>query len=369
MDRLAPHLFAAHPGLAPRIPWTRLGPVETEVCELAALARRTETGPIWVKRDDRFGLSDEAAAVGPRDEIGGAKLRKLEFLLADAERRGRRSLLTFGAIGSNHVVATATCARRRGLPTVGVVMPQPPTPRTLANFALSQERCAELHRVGGPVQAALRGATAYASLVARGARPYLVPPGGSSAVGVLGYVDAAFEIAAQVGRGAMPAPDYVFVPAGSCGILAGLAVGLRLAGLTALPIGVRAYEAHSCNAVVTRNLVRGTLRLLARWAPGVARVDVRACRFAMLRRFLGAGYGHPTAEARRAVGLASEFAGLELETTYGGKALAGLLAYMGRADQRGKVALFVHTFWAPPPTAMPADTCTDPGYESAAGSP
>src|SRR5919197_800469 len=178
-----------------RIP---LGNGPTPVRELRELGDEAGEAPVWVKDD------------GAYSDVGGNKARKLEWLLADARRRRKRSVLTGGALGTNHGLATATFAARLGMRTILVLAPQPDSQHVRAQLARLQASGAELHFAPGFVSSFLIAGWLIAARPARGQGiPYRIPPGGSNALGALGYVNAAFELAEQIERGEIPEPSHV----------------------------------------------------------------------------------------------------------------------------------------------------------------
>jgi D-cysteine desulfhydrase len=180
--------------------------------------------------------------------------------------------------------------------------------------------------------------------VAERARPLVLWPGGSSPRGVLGFVEVALEIAAQVRAGAMPTPSYLFVPLASCGTLAGLVLGLRVAQLDTVPVGVRVYDRRIANARSVLALAEASRRMLARFEPSFGRLQLRPSDLLVLHDHAGAGYAEATAEGVHALELARDHAGLVLEETYSAKALAGLGAFMATTERRSRPALFVCTY-------------------------
>jgi D-cysteine desulfhydrase len=314
-------LFAAYPELNERLPSERLVLAPTPVEEVAGLGA-------WVKRDDRTA------------KPGGNKVRKLELLLADARHRGRRAVLTLGASGSNHVLATAVYARRLGFAaTHAVLFPQPASDAVTRRSALFRELQVATASVAGKalVPMALAG-RAVASLWRGQGRPYFMGPGGSSPLGSLGYVGAALELAAQVRAGACPEPRTIYVPLGSGGTAAGLLVGLRLAGLSSRLVAVQVVPWPWTSTRQLWSLARRTAALLGRLGVAVPPLD----GLEVAGDQLGPGYGAATPAAVAAVARAAG-AGLTLETTYSGKALAALLA------RREAGALFWLTYaeWNP----------------------
>jgi 1-aminocyclopropane-1-carboxylate deaminase/D-cysteine desulfhydrase-like pyridoxal-dependent ACC family enzyme len=258
---------------------------------------------LWVQRDD---LSDS--------RYGGNKVRKLEHLLAIAARRGG-PILTAGATGSHHVVATAVHARRLGLEVEAVRFPQPTTDHVEEMFARSE--ALGVRSTWAPTSTAMPLVLArrWARLARQGGT--LVTPGGSTPIGVLGYVGAGLELADRFAAQGWDEPDEVVVALGSGGSSVGLAVGLALAGWrSATVVAVRVADRIVTNAPVLRGLEAGVRSLLA-----LGGAVPPPARWSIDGRWFGAGYGHPTPEgaaaATRAAGL-----GIHSEPTYTAKALA-----------------------------------------------
>jgi D-cysteine desulfhydrase len=330
-------LFRREPGLVGRIPRVALGTFPTPV-ERHELDTARGVRSILVKRDDRCA-----------DGYAGNKVRKLEFVLADARAAGAGRLITVGATGSHHAFATAFHGRRVGLPVSLVLFPQSPTPHVRDMLLLDQAAGADLRwvaRMEGVPWALWRTRVKH-----RRERPYVVPPGGSSAVGTLGYVSAALELAEQVASGEAPLPTRIHVAAGTLGTVAGIAIGLAWSGLDVPVIATRITARVVTNERVLARLVRATLLQLS--SLGVAVPDAEAVlRLVELRHDqLGAGYGQPTEAASLAQRTFAE-AGLRLDTTYTAKAAASLLA-----DDEGGEPLFWHTLSAIEPREL-ADTVT-----------
>jgi D-cysteine desulfhydrase len=265
--------------------------------------------PLWVKRDD---LSAPA--------YGGNTPRKLARILPDAAARGRRTVVTFGGLGSNHALATTVHGAALGLRTVLVLVPQPVTARVVHTLRLDSALGAEIHCAAGLAAAARRAFAILARSWRSGDRALLVPPGGSSPLGAAGQIDAGLELAAQVRAGELPEPAAVYVAVGSGGTAAGLAVGLRAGGLRTQVVGV-----------VVTDVLPPSMKRLRRLAHAAARRHETASgtrlppdAIRLVHSAVGPGYGHATPEASRAVAFAAERAALPLETTYTGKCLAAL---------------------------------------------
>lgn len=314
------------------LPFVALGDLPTAVEPAPALSRAAAGPEVWIKRDDRSGAL-----------YGGNKVRKLEFLLGEAQARGAKRVWTMGAIGSHHCLATARYARHLGLGALIHHTPQPTTENVRRNCLATAATGAELHLV---TTWALPLALASGNVRIRrdeGGPTHFIPIGGSSPTGALGYVNAALEIDAQIARGELPEVDEIYVPVGTAGTLAGLVVGFRAAGRRVRVVGVRVVDRVIVNRVHIDHLIRRTARLLARCGVPV-RTWVGRGEYDLVHDQFGPGYGRPTEAAREAVAIAQETTGLSLELTYTGKAMAGLLA---RATQQGSSArrvLFIDTY-------------------------
>jgi D-cysteine desulfhydrase len=321
---LIPHLHQHSPALAETLPHLVLSERPTPVRELAGLG-------IWVKEDGSFGSGG----------WGGNKVRKLEWLIPDARRRGRGSILTFGGLGTNWGLATALYAREHGIETALALLDQPVNAHVRAQLARLEASGARIYRT----HTKARTVAMLPWLLARNARggrpPYLLPAGGSSPVGALGYVEAALEIAAQVEDGSLAEPSHVVVPVGTGGTAAGLALGFQLAGLRSRVVGVVVNDQLRLDAAVFTRLARRTAALLERRGARLGQLQLGPDMLDLTRDQIGAGYGHPTEAAGRATALAAEER-LSLDPVYTAKAMAGLLALRKEGRLDGPV-LFVHT--------------------------
>lgn len=256
---------------------------------------------IWVKRDD---------LLSPL--YGGNKVRKLEHLLDEAKRRGAKRIVTMGAAGSHHVVATAIYGREHGFEVEAVLVPQPGTEHAKNNLRIALAHGARIFTAP---------AWSFAPFVAASrTRPgtYFVPLGGSNALGSLGYVDAAHELAAQIRAGDLPEPDVVIVAVGSGGTAAGLAVGFEELGLKTRIVGVVVSPPVMLVSALTRRVARATAK--ARGLSGAATARALA-RITLDASFLGRGYGHSTAASEAAMIAAAEH-GIQLDAIYTAKAYA-----------------------------------------------
>lgn len=331
-----PFLHERFPELRARLPFARLGEGPSPVRRLDGLG--AGGAELWVK--------DEGAYGGP---WGGNKVRKLEWVLPDARRKRRRTVLTFGALGTNHGLATALYARELGLGVALALVDQPVDDHVRAQLERLRASGSALHFT----HTRARTMAALPWLLARHASPlppYVLPAGGSSPVGALGYVETAFELAAQVEAGELPEPAWAVVAVGTGGTAAGLALGLRLAGLRTRVLAVVVNDMLRLDDEVLARLAGRSARLLERRGAeltsrptGAGRGDqLKLAELTVTRDWLGPGYGQATPQAERAREVAAD-AGLALDPVYTAKAFAGLLGESAGGRFGGGPVLFVQT--------------------------
>ncbi len=314
----------------------RLGEAPTPVRELTQLGDLRGSAPVWIKDDGAFSRS------------GGNKARKLEWLLADARRRGKRTILTGGALGTNYGLTTALFARPLGMRTVLVLVPQPETEHVRRQLERMRGAGAEIHLAHG-----VAGAYALAvSLMLRRASPplnlpYFLRPGGSVPLGCVGYVEAAIELAEQVERGELPEPSHVVVPLGSGGTAAGLLAGLKVAGLRSRLVCVLVNDLIRVDERTVARLARRTLGLLRKRGANVGQVEVGAADVTLERGWLGSGYGHSTPAADRATEVLGAREDVILEPVYTAKTVAALLELNHRGVFGQGPVLYWHTYSRP----------------------
>lgn len=324
-------LFDAFPALRERIPFVSLADLPTPLERMEHLSDQVGA-EVWVKRD---GLTHPL--------YGGNKMRKFEFVFGDVLRKRAKVILTGGGLGSHHTLAAAVVARQFGLRAVCSYYCQPISEEVQHNLRLSPPLGIQTHFCGDYVGLALSFAWQYVRWLARtGHPPYFIYPGAPGTLGVLGYVNAAFEIKAQLTLMREPDPEAIFVAAGSCGTLAGLILGARLAGLESRVVGVRVIEKDVANRPKIARMVNKAARYMCRRDPGTPRVQIKPQDVSLVGSYVGPRYAHPTAESLRAVEWVKQTEGLPLETTYTGKAMAALLDHAER-HPRARL-LFVDTF-------------------------
>jgi D-cysteine desulfhydrase len=309
-----------------------LGRYPTCIRPLPHLGARLGGPSLFVKHDDETG-----------SVLSGNKVRKLEFLLAEALEQGCDFVVTCGAVASNHCRAAAAAARRLGMDSLLFLRGEDPGARD-GNLLLDVMLGAELRFIT-PEAYARRSvimAEAADEARARGRRPYVIPEGGSNARGALGYVACIDEIAAQADPGEPFPWDHLVVAVGSGGTLAGMLMGVKRRGLPLTVWGVNVCDSTAYFTArvleIAGEFAREFPALAATFAP------LTADEVLILDGYKEPGYGKATPEVMELVREAARTEGLFLDPVYTGKAMHGLIteAHRGRFGPRGRV-LFLHT--------------------------
>lgn len=313
-----------------KFPRTRLAHLPTPLEFLPNLSSHLGGPPIYVKRDDCTGLA-----------TGGNKTRKLEFVMGRALADGADTIITVGALQSNHVRQTAAAACKLGLGCEVFLEHRLADPdhayRNSGNVLLDRLFGARIHEYPSGTDFDAVMEERARELAAEGAKPHIVAGGASTPTGALGYVNCALELIQQSGdRGLVV--DHLVTATGSAGTQAGLVVGLKAAhsGVPLLGIGVGAAQAEQEARVFA--LAEETAEFVG--APGcVQRGDVIAnCDY------IGEGYGVPTEAMNDAVLLLARLEGLLFDPVYSGKALAGLIDLVTKGEFSGaRSIVFLHT--------------------------
>ncbi|MEU5881862.1 D-cysteine desulfhydrase family protein [Spirillospora sp. NPDC047279] len=315
IDLLAPH------------PRTVLGHWPTPLEPAPRLAAELGGGTrIWIKRDDCTGLA-----------LGGNKTRKLEFLLGQALAEGHTTVVTFGAVQSNHARQTAAACARLGLRCELLLSRSVPRTDTLyetsGNVLLDGVLGARVRVVDGMDET-------LAALEEIGPA-FVIPPGGSNAVGTLGYVAAALEFAGQAERSPeIGGVDRIVVASSTTGTVAGLLLGLEHARLPAVVEAACVYRPADETAAELDTLLGETAALLG--------VEPRAGGRSVRDDWFGPGYGVPTPEMTEAVRLFARTEGVLLDPVYSGKAAAALVGMVRSGEiGPGETVVFWHTGGSP----------------------
>ena len=303
-----------------------------QVKQFALLPTSVEALPFsdhaWIKRDD---LTHAA--------YGGNKIRKLEFILAQAIAQGAKRIVTFGAIGTNHGVATAMMCRQYGLECVIYLFDQPLTDTVTQNLRLMHVYGAKLVYKGSLFGTVL---AYYTSPYRIQKGSYFLFAGGSNVVGSLAFVNALVELRDQVDQGLCAMPAIIVCPVGSGATLAGLSYGCQILGLDTQVIGVRVAPRNlgpfaACTEQTVYKLM-GELHLFLKGHTD--RQMPPPQRPTLLDEYFGEGYGVATEKGKRAM-QTFHAAGITLEQTYTAKAAA---AFLDLLERHQSPVLFWNTY-------------------------
>ena len=343
LTRTQPLLYQQYRQLA-RVPWLPLADLPTPV-------QRIELRPgieTWVKRDD----------LTSRD-YGGNKVRKMEFLLAHAGARGASRLITAGAAGSHHALATAVFGRQTGFDVSLVLFPQHLTEHVREVLLTDAALGAELRFT--PRMTMVPAALTGARLAHWRERIQMIPPGGSNETGTLGYINAVLELARQIESGELPAPETIVLAIGTLGTTAGIAIGLSLLKMPVRLIATRITSKLVANERALRSLLQGTCTLLQKHGVNVSAEDAWQ-RITLSHEQIGPGYGQATEKAETARA-AFEKLGLTLDLTYTAKAAADLMELLA-SSPKGPV-LFWHTLSSTMPAVdLPSPEVLPPRFRA-----
>jgi len=269
---------------------------------------------------------------------GGNKVRKLEYLLQRAVERKAQRVATFGAAGSNHALATAILANDIGLDCTCFLAHQKRTPKVPRTLNMHRRLGTEIVRYGGSIdQLAL-----FRKYLQR-RHAWVVPLGGSSWLGAVGFVSAGLELAHQIAAGESPAPDRIYIANGTMGSSAGLLLGLAAAGLSTEVHAVCVVDPRFGSQAMLDRLMHKTAVLLNRIDASFDAGIVDRVRLVWRDAFLAGGYAVCDEQTSEAVRTAESDLGLGLETTYTGKAMAAMLHDLQLPSYNGETFLFWNT--------------------------
>ena len=287
-------------------------------------------GPeIWIKRDDCTGLAS-----------GGNKTRKLEFLVGEAIEQGADTLVTQGAVQSNHARQTAAAAAKFGLKCHILlerrVQDTKVSYEQTGNVLLNKLFGASIEYRESGIDMNSEGENVCGELKNKGHKPYFIPGGGSNPVGALGYVKCALELTEQINNLSLSFETLIHAT-GSTGTQAGLVAGLEglNSKLPVLGISVRQQENKQVDAVW--KLVKKTVDKLN--IPEISREKILVDD-----RYVGEGYGVPNEGTLEAINLLAQKESILLDPVYSGKGMAGLISMIRKGIfKKGQKILFLHT--------------------------
>lgn len=285
---------------------------------------------LYIKRDDCTGLAG-----------GGNKTRKLEYLIGEATAKGADTLITVGGIQSNHARQTAAAAAKFGFNCELVLEDVPGTVKqdyySNGNILLDKLFGAKVHRPKDGIDCLEYAYELERKLVKAGKSPFVIPLGGSSVMGSMGYVRCANEIIAQA-KAMSYSFDKIVVATGSAGTQAGLLTGLIAQSVDIPVIGICVSQDTESKKELVESLLIESLNSLG--------IDSHLAQGRVITdgAYVGDGYGIHTAKTVEAINLCAQLEGLLLDPVYTGKGMAGLIDYC-RTDKikQGENILFIHT--------------------------
>jgi len=284
---------------------------------------------LFIKRDDCTGLAG-----------GGNKTRKLEYLIAAAQQAGADTLVTIGGIQSNHARQTAAAAAKFGFGCDLILEDVAGSPTENyddnGNILLDKLLGANIHRLPHETDCDQFTGALMAKLRAQGKQPYLIPMGGSSVTGSMGYVRCALELVEQLNQRQLDI-DLIVLATGSAGTQAGLLAGLLLAQRDIKVQGICVSRSGADQVQLVSSLLAQTLIHLG-LDPSLGNDRVFADG-----DYVGQGYGIVTPSMIEAVQLTAQTEGIILDPVYTGKGMAGLIAGARQEKYSGKKVLFLHT--------------------------
>lgn len=311
-------------------PRVSLAHLPTPLEPMARLSKFLGGPQLFIKRDDCTGLAS-----------GGNKTRKLEFLMADALAQKADTVITQGAVQSNHVRQTLAAAARLGLDCKVLlearVPDAPETYRTSGNVLLDGILGADIETYadGTDMDAAMEEKAD--SLKEAGRRPYIIPGGGSNRIGALGYVDCADELTGQISNMGLNVTKIVH-GTGSTGTQAGLVAGLVALNSNIEVIGVSVRADEKSQIAKVHALASDTAKYI-----GVAD-GIPESKVVVRDQYVGEGYGIPTEGMLEAVQLCAQYEGIFLDPVYSGKGMAGLIGMVRNGELTEEdTVVFIHT--------------------------
>lgn len=323
-------LFKAIPKLKEKIPHIALTEGPTPVFKLEKLGAYLGIEKLYCKDEGATGTL-----------YGGNKPRKLEFLFGDAISKGAKRVITFGAVGSNHAVATAAYAKKLGLAATALLVPQPKTESCHKNLLYHSVLGTELIMVTAETREAKTQELIKLYEEKEGVAPYVIPTGGTNEIGILGFVNAGIELSYQIEAGDMPPPDVIYIASGTSGTISGITIGLKIMKQKATLKPIRVSDPAFWTQARTDDFIKQTASILEKQA-GIS-IDIQETDCRIIDDYYGKGYGVETPEIREVLDTVAKLEGLNLEIVYTTKPMAALFDDAKKGELAGKVVLYWKT--------------------------
>lgn len=284
---------------------------------------------IFIKRDDLTGVA-----------FGGNKNRKLEFLLAEAKERKADVIVTEGALQSNHCLQTAACAAKLGF-ECELVLSGEDLNYITGNLLLDQILDVKIHRVKDSVKRKALMKEIEEKLINQDKRPYIIPTGGSTIIGALGYLNCILEIMKQV-RNLSIVMDYFIHATGSGGTHSGVLLGKELYCPELEIFGINVGEPEGELNKIVQRIIR---KFIEEWG---LKLTIKKDSIKVLDDYYGEGYGIPSQEMIDTVKLIAKLEGIFLDPVYTGKAMVGLVDLVKtRVIPKDSNVIFLHSGGGP----------------------
>jgi len=332
-------LFELYPALQQKIPYVSFSVMPSPVEKMQKIGEMCGA-EVYIKRDDKLG----GIGTDGMPLYGGNKVRKLEFLLGDAQSLGAKRVITFGCVGSHHAVATTVYANLLGMDTTCMLLPQPVSPGVQKNLLMHLYYKSTLYLCETDEQRTQKAFAVWLELYKQDKQPpYVIPTGGSNILGTIGFVNAIFELRQQIKQGLIPEPSHIYAACGSGATIAGIMLGVKAAGLRCqvIAVAVEPDQNRSLEKKIAL-LFHQTNTYLRGMDSAFPECSYTAEDLKINTQFTGTEYGSPTAESIEAQEIMRTYENIELDSTYTAKAFAGLLNDIIKEPRQ--VVLFWNTY-------------------------
>lgn len=323
-------LFASYPELEKKIPYISFGCFPTPIQKLNKILIGHKRPTIYLKDDGVAGMLQNSNPL-----FGGNKIRKLEFLLADAQQKNASTLLAIGASGSNSVTCTATYAHKLGLECIAQLIPQPPSKVLQRNLLLMNHYDVNFKIFDRTSLHEIIIESFHECKKNTGRYPYPIPAGESSPRGILGFVNAAFELKNQIDNKLMPEPDKIYIPLGTGGSSLGLLIGIKALNLKTKIIAV-AIEPMNVDTRTEqlRKKFYATIQLIRDMDENFPAQQFDLSQLEIRYKYSGDSYGLATSTAQQASTIFKKRENINLDGTYTAKAADCMLEELVMISKR-----------------------------------
>ncbi|MDH4128616.1 MAG: pyridoxal-phosphate dependent enzyme [Spirochaetota bacterium] len=324
-------LFKYFPQIKEKVPWVTLGNFPTRVTLLSNIVKNLPIKSFWVKRDD------ETSSI-----FGGNKIRNLEFEFGKIIQLKKKLILAYGSIGSNFTVACCMFGKHFNIPVNLILFDTVRTEDVENNYKINS---ALANKITFSKSIMFLPYYVIKEVInTHHMDRYLMPPGGTSPLSVLGYINAMFELKEQIDNHELPIPNYIFLPVGTGGTIAGLLIGKTILKLPIKIIGITVFEKFLTNISMIKILIYRSVK----YFNSIANTNISAKKIFseinLVNDFLGDGYAHPTNESNSTIKLLMDNEGLILDGTYTGKGMAGAINIIKSSLKSNDNVLFWHSY-------------------------